>query len=254
MTTTDLDQEPPGPAPASARSANTDDRDGGGTSSAPASGRIAQARHSPTGPSPTWAPSALKAAAGLIGVLVLAGIGTASLARGNDGVPMHAASSLLTGGAERWLAVLAPPPPARPSHGRARKEDAGPEPEAAAASEKTEPPPEPAAAEGPPGGDAGTPSAGITPDGRVVLNLANAEELTHLPSIGPKRAEAILQLRARLKRFRRATDLLRVRGIGPKTLKRMLPHLVVDPPAAGTPTAPAGDGGAESGGGKDAAR
>ena len=40
----------------------------------------------------------------------------------------------------------------------------------------------------------------------------------------------------RLKRFRRPTDLLRVRGIclgsrlGPKTLRRMLPHLVVDPP------------------------
>lgn len=69
-----------------------------------------------------------------------------------------------------------------------------------------------------------------TDDGRVILNLAGAEDLRRIPGIGPKRAEAILQLRAKLKRFKRASDLLRVRGIGPKSLARMQTHFVLDPP------------------------
>ena len=77
-----------------------------------------------------------------------------------------------------------------------------------------------------------TPSAvGVTPDGRVILNAASASELTRLPGVGDKRAEAIVQLRRRLGRFRTAAQLLRIRGIGPKTLRKMLPHLVVDAPA-----------------------
>jgi competence protein ComEA len=62
----------------------------------------------------------------------------------------------------------------------------------------------------------------------VVLNRADASELRRLPGIGAKRAEAILALRQRLGRFRKPTDLLRVKGIGPRTLERMLPHLVLD--------------------------
>ena|SRR5690606_20889978 len=71
---------------------------------------------------------------------------------------------------------------------------------------------------------------GVTSDGKVILNVASAEVLTRLPGVGPRRAEAIVALRERLKGFKRTTDLLRVRGIGVKSLKRMLPHLVLDPP------------------------
>jgi competence protein ComEA len=85
--------------------------------------------------------------------------------------------------------------------------------------------------EAPPSTDA-PPSSGITPDGRVILNVASAEELTKLPGIGAKRAQAIVALRAKLKRFTRPSDLLRVKGIGPRSLQRMLPHLVLDPPRA----------------------
>lgn len=74
------------------------------------------------------------------------------------------------------------------------------------------------------------PAPGVTADGRVVLNAASAEELTKLPGVGMKRAEAIVALRTKLKRFRQPTDLLRVKGIGPRGLKRMLPHLVLDAP------------------------
>lgn len=80
------------------------------------------------------------------------------------------------------------------------------------------------------GGPAVALAGAVLADGRIVLNLASAEELTKLPGVGMKRAEAIVALRTKLKRFRQATDLLRVKGIGPRGLKRMLPHLVLDPP------------------------
>jgi len=86
---------------------------------------------------------------------------------------------------------------------------------------------EPAPSAAPP--SAGGP-AGITPDGKVVLNVASADELTQLPGIGMKRAQAIVALRTKLKRFKSPTDLLRVKGIGPRGLQRMLPHLVLDAP------------------------
>ena len=58
-----------------------------------------------------------------------------------------------------------------------------------------------------------------------------------LPGVGQRRAEAIVELRTRLKRFRRVQDLLRVKGIGPRSLKRLMPHMVLDAPA---PVADAG--------------
>ena len=82
------------------------------------------------------------------------------------------------------------------------------------------------------------PPEGVTSDGKVILNVASAEVLTRLPGVGPRRAESIVKLRDRLKGFRRTSDLLRVRGIGVKSLKRMLPHLVLDPPAIEEKNAP----------------
>jgi competence protein ComEA len=76
------------------------------------------------------------------------------------------------------------------------------------------------------------PSEGITADGKIVLNRANIEELGRLPGVGPKRAQAIIDLRSKLGRFRRATDLLRIKGIGPKSLKKLEPHFVLDPPVS----------------------
>lgn len=75
------------------------------------------------------------------------------------------------------------------------------------------------------------PSSGVTADGKVVLNEATADELMKLPRVGPKRAQAILEVRKRLGRFRQPTDLLRVKGIGRKTLRTLLPLLVVDAPS-----------------------
>ncbi len=76
------------------------------------------------------------------------------------------------------------------------------------------------------------PTAGVLPDGRVVLNAATAEDLCRLPGIGPARAAKIIELRSKLGGFRSFRQLLRVRGIGPKTLKRLTPLMVLDAPVA----------------------
>src|SRR5690606_11091785 len=68
------------------------------------------------------------------------------------------------------------------------------------------------------------------PDGRLILNEANAAELDRLPGIGKKRAEDIVALRTRMKRFKRLEDLLRVRGIGPRSQVGLKEHLVLDRP------------------------
>lgn len=66
--------------------------------------------------------------------------------------------------------------------------------------------------------------------GVVNLNDASVEQLERLPGIGPSRARAILELRARLKRFTRLEDLLRVRGIGRATFRKLRPLLTLDGP------------------------
>lgn len=84
-----------------------------------------------------------------------------------------------------------------------------------------------------------TPSLkGILPDGRVVLNDASADELTTLPGIGPARASAIIELRTRLKGFKKVEDLLRIRGIGWKSLAKLKERVVVSRPLE-APVAPA---------------
>ena len=70
---------------------------------------------------------------------------------------------------------------------------------------------------------AATPSATATPSasGVVDVNTAGEEQLVLLPGIGPTKARAILAARQRMGRFRRVEDLLRVRGIGRATLRRI---------------------------------
>jgi competence protein ComEA len=69
---------------------------------------------------------------------------------------------------------------------------------------------------------------GVTADGRVILNVASAAELQRLPGVGANRAAALLALRQRLGQLRRPSDLLRVKGIGPRLLERLLPRIVMD--------------------------
>ena len=73
-------------------------------------------------------------------------------------------------------------------------------------------------------------AVGVLPDGRVVINAATLDELCRLPGIGPARAAKIIELRTRLGGFKSPRQLLRVKGIGPRTLKRLTPLFVLDAP------------------------
>ncbi|HEY6460503.1 MAG TPA: helix-hairpin-helix domain-containing protein [Polyangiaceae bacterium] len=78
-----------------------------------------------------------------------------------------------------------------------------------------------------------TPSSGLpaTSDDPVFLTTANVDDLRRLPGIGEKRANAIVSLRTRLGgRFHAVEDLLKVKGIGRATLKRLRPLVRLDPP------------------------
>jgi competence protein ComEA len=79
------------------------------------------------------------------------------------------------------------------------------------------------------------PSRGrATPEDPVYLNQATLTDLHRLPGVGPKRAEAILALRTRLGHFRQIEDLLKVKGVGRSSLRKLRPLVRLDPPPAVT--------------------
>jgi competence protein ComEA len=173
-----------------------------------------------------WAPVFIKGGGIALGLFTLAGIGLASTWASSGGAPI----------VERAFAANnsdsghAPESPSEPrssiSHGGVRARSRLPAPNTPLMAEQA--------------------GAALEADGsackvkeKVVLNLATVDQLTALPGVGHKRARAILELRARLNGFKRVTDLLRIRGIGPRSLKRMKPCLVLD--AAGPADAGARD-------------
>ena len=171
-----------------------------------------------------WLEPALRLCGMALLLSVLAGIGVVATTYAKPGVKLPEGSRFLT--AALGTSWLKPSPPAltMPAAAASAQPSAAPAvPLAAAPATEQVPAAEPA-----PNGAA---PAGITPDGKVILNLASADELTKLPGVGMKRAAAIVALRIKLKRFKHPTDLLRVKGIGPRGLQRMLPHLVLDAPA-----------------------
>jgi competence protein ComEA len=62
--------------------------------------------------------------------------------------------------------------------------------------------------------------------GPVDVNKADAEELQHLPGVGPVTAGRIIEAR-KTNPFKSVDDLRRVPGIGPKTLDKLRPHVTV---------------------------
>jgi len=79
-----------------------------------------------------------------------------------------------------------------------------------------------------------------TPDDPVILNTATVDDFRRLPGVGEKRATAAVALRTRLGgRFHAIEDLLKVKGIGRTTLRRLRPLVRLDPP-------PLPEGGAEA--------
>lgn len=63
------------------------------------------------------------------------------------------------------------------------------------------------------------------PSGPVNVNAAGEDELCGLPGIGPKLAQRMIDEREQNGAFAFAEDLLNVKGIGEKTLRKLLPYI-----------------------------
>ncbi|VAW33991.1 hypothetical protein MNBD_DELTA04-1415 [hydrothermal vent metagenome] len=55
----------------------------------------------------------------------------------------------------------------------------------------------------------------------VNINTAGVKELATLPGIGPAKAQAIVLYRKANGQFKSTKDLVRVKGIGPKLMKKI---------------------------------
>lgn len=70
----------------------------------------------------------------------------------------------------------------------------------------------------------------------VDLNRADAKTLESLPGIGAVLAQRVLEYRASVGRFRTVEELLAVKGIGPKTLERIRPFVMISNQSSGGQT------------------
>lgn len=189
---------------------------GGGPTEAPAARSGVMARVAALKKNP-WFSVAMRGAAIVAGMLGLAAIGATSTLAGAGvpvALPKSSAAPLVSG---VWIAPDGPTPKSAATGSPSALGSAAPVDGAATNGSSTAP--------------TSPIGAGLTADGKVILNAATADELTKLPRVGAKRAQAILELRHKLGHFQRATDLLRVRGIGHKMLKQLLPLIVIDAPA-----------------------
>lgn len=59
----------------------------------------------------------------------------------------------------------------------------------------------------------------------ISLNRASANELMKLPSVGEATASLIMEYRKERGKFRTLTEIMNVKGIGPKKFERMKPYL-----------------------------
>jgi competence protein ComEA len=170
-----------------------------------------------------WGAVAGKVLLAALGLVILGAIGRSALARGvlaSDPGQGAAAATLGDAGAVPFVgapAVIAaagtgPPTGASPT----LPTDAG------AATAPVPPAAAPTAAS----------KGRATPDDPVYLNQATIADLRRLPGVGAKRADAILALRTKMGHFRQIEDLLRVKGVGRASLKKLRPLVRLDPPPA----------------------
>lgn len=80
----------------------------------------------------------------------------------------------------------------------------------------------------------------VTAFATINVNTANQKELESVKGIGPAKAKAILDYRAKHGPFKTVGDLDKVKGIGKKTLDEIRPQVAVSgpntPPAASSKT------------------
>ena len=61
----------------------------------------------------------------------------------------------------------------------------------------------------------------------VNINTADKKTLASLPGIGEVKAEAIIQYRKDHGEFKNAEDLVKVKGIGPNTIKKLAKDITI---------------------------
>ena len=67
----------------------------------------------------------------------------------------------------------------------------------------------------------------LAPAGKLNINTATEEQFDSLPKIGPKVAKRIVEYRESHKSFKNVDELRNVKGIGPKVLELIRPHITV---------------------------
>jgi competence protein ComEA len=181
-----------------------------------------------------WGGLFARAVAAAAGLVVLAAIGRSAVARGsNKAVDSALEPTPFDGGTSSG------PSGASASQVHPIELNVLPSASAAPIPPSNPPPPQPDA--GAPSGDV-TPRNRATPDDPVYLNQASVADLRRLPGVGAKRAQAILALRDRIQRFRQIEDLLKVKGIGRSSLRKLRPLVRLDlPPPAATDAGAAPD-------------
>lgn len=75
------------------------------------------------------------------------------------------------------------------------------------------------------------PALADTEKGAVVnINTASVQELQLLPRVGPSLAQRIVEFREKNGPFKRAEELMRVKGIGEKTFALLQPYVTTSGP------------------------
>ena len=186
-------------------------------------GRAVVARVKRAAADSTWAPLAGRGAGYLLGFALLALVGSGRVARWISPAPPLGIAVAEAATASSPPHLKAPPPPAATADPEAASADAS------GATEVAEIASARADAGAPPADPGGHPASNaVAADGKVILNLAAEEDLRRLPGIGRTRAQAILALRARMKKFTQVEDLLKVKGIGRRSLARLRPMIRID--------------------------
>jgi competence protein ComEA len=71
------------------------------------------------------------------------------------------------------------------------------------------------------------PLAAVAADDPIDLNRATLQELTGLPGVGQAIAKRIVEFRDEHGPFKRVEDLMKVKGIGEKSLDKIRPYIRV---------------------------
>lgn len=71
-------------------------------------------------------------------------------------------------------------------------------------------------------------SPGPTPTGLINVNTAGQDALVTLPGVGPAKARAVIKYRREHGSFKNVDDLVKVKGIGKKTLEKIRKRVIVE--------------------------